>query len=170
MCPPSVCNTAPPAIAPVETDDVLGFNVSAARLHVQIEIPRNAHFHGHPQTPARVAPQTLPAKIHALGRGIGRDDVIFQELLRVFLRGVCFQANFVINLPGILRLDNDVAQIRNQVQPLPVACRNAARQLRANPRPAMILPLGFRFIRPVRRSRPRHQQRGRQKRATDARR
>ena len=112
-------------------------------------------------------PQALPAKIHTLGCRIRGDDEILQELFGVLLRGVRFEVHFVIDLSGILRLDNNVAQIRYQMQPLSVAYRRASRQIGANPRPGAILPIGLGFLRSIRRSRNRNQKRGRQKSRTD---
>ena len=83
--------------------------------------------------------------------GLRRNNEIFQELFCVFLRGVGFQANFVVHFSGILRLDYDVPQISDQVQPLAIARRHASRQLGADPRPEMILALVFSFLGAVRR-------------------
>ena len=69
-----------------EADDVLGLDVSAARQHVQVEILGNIYFHRHPQASAGTAPQTLSAKIDALGRGIAR---VTMKLFRSCFASFC---------------------------------------------------------------------------------
>ncbi len=81
------------------------------------------------------------------------DDEIFQELLRVILRSVGFQVNFVVYLSGILRLDEDVAQIGDQMQPLAVARCDASGQIGAKPRPGVTLLPGFCLLGTVREGR-----------------
>src|SRR4029077_2085762 len=44
---------------------VFGFDVSAAGPYIQSVIPRNVYLHSHPQPPAQLPPERLPAKIHA---------------------------------------------------------------------------------------------------------
>ena len=134
----------PPAVASVtRAVQVFRLDIPAAGHDVHAVILRNVQFDGYPQPPGRAPLQALPAKIDAVGRRVRADQETFQQLLGILLRSVRFQKYRVIYFSGILRLDDDVAEVGYQVEALAVARCHRAGQCGAQSRCGGVRPLRF---------------------------